>query len=146
MDVSHCPRHLQMLSSRAHATMACKNPFSLSFLKQYVTCRSISPGMVSDIREAAVNNTRLACVAAAHRCHHALRHASDALLKDIGKFVKYFDNTLRENTDAKELERCVSLYTVRFPDVNVSHAFDPMDLECCPLFDTDGARCTNKFF
>lgn len=61
--------------------------------------------MVSDIREAAVNNTRLACVAVAHRCHHALRHSSVALLKDVGKFVHLFDATLRENTDKEDLER-----------------------------------------
>ena len=67
--------------------------------------RDISPGMVSDIREAAVNNTRLACVAAAHRCHHALRHSSVALLKDVGKFVALFDTTLRKNTDNEELSR-----------------------------------------
>ena len=61
--------------------------------------------MVSDIREAAVNNTRLACVAAAHRCHHALRHSSVALLKDVGKFVRLFDDTLKENTDQQDLVR-----------------------------------------
>ena len=61
--------------------------------------------MVSDIREAAVNNTRLACVAAAHRCHHALRHCSTPLMHDMAAFVRLFDQTLRELTPEEELAR-----------------------------------------
>lgn len=61
---------------------------------------------MNDIREAAVNNVRLGCVAAAHRCHQALRHCSQALMRDMGNFVQLFDATLRENVLATELERC----------------------------------------
>ena len=70
-----------------------------------VDCSNIEPGRVSDIREAAVNNTRLACVAAAHRCHSALRHCSSPLLNDIATFVRLFDATLREHTPEEELAR-----------------------------------------
>ena len=77
--------------------------------------------MVSDIREAAVNNTRLACVAAAHRCHHALRHSSTALLRDIGSFVKIFDQTLRQNTDADVLRRSAAWLAG-----NIAHQFCDM--------------------
>lgn len=79
--------------------------FPIYLFEKRLSCSHIEPGKINDMREAAVNNTRLACVAAAHRCHTALRYCSAALMRDISSFVRLFDQTLRENTPPEELLR-----------------------------------------
>ncbi len=56
-------------------------------------CRDSSPGTLSDLRSASVNNisvnnTCLASVAVLHKIHTFIRHCSSPLFHDIGLFVE----------------------------------------------------------
>ena len=59
-------------------------------------CRDGSPGTLSDLRSASVNNTRLASVVVLHQIHTFVRHCSSPLFHDIGLFVEQLQQALSE--------------------------------------------------
>jgi hypothetical protein len=54
----------------------------------YSTYLGLSPGYLTDLRSAAVNNENFARAAVKHGIQKYLRHGSGALLNQITKFVK----------------------------------------------------------
>lgn len=50
-----------------------------------------TPGLLTSLRTASVNNERFARVAVKHRLHCYLRHGSGRLLHQIEEFVKSFE-------------------------------------------------------
>lgn len=59
-------------------------------------CRDSSPGTLSDLRSASVNNTRLASVAVLHKMHTFIRHCSSPLFHDIGLFVEQLQQAVAD--------------------------------------------------
>ena len=59
-------------------------------------CRDSSPGTLSDLRSASVNNTRLASVAVLHKIHTFIRHCSSPLFHDIGLFVEQLQQAVTD--------------------------------------------------
>ncbi len=59
-------------------------------------CRDSSPGTLSDLRSASVNNTRLASVAVLHKIHTFIRHCSSPLFHDIGLFVEQLQQAVAD--------------------------------------------------
>ena len=59
-------------------------------------CRDGSPGTLSDLRSASVNNTRLASVAVLHQIHTFVRHCSSPLFHDIGVFVEQLQQAVSD--------------------------------------------------
>ena len=58
--------------------------------------RDGSPGTLSDLRSASVNNTRLASVAVLHQIHTFIRHCSSPLFHDIGLFVEQLQQAVSD--------------------------------------------------
>ena len=67
-------------------------------------CRDSSPGTLSDLRSASVNNTRLASVAVLHKIHTFIRHCSSPLFHDIGLFVEQLQQAVADQ-EKKIIER-----------------------------------------
>ena len=67
-------------------------------------CRDGSPGTLSDLRSASVNNTRLASVAVLHQIHTFVRHCSSPLFHDIGAFVEQLQQAVSDQ-EKKILEQ-----------------------------------------
>ena len=66
--------------------------------------RDGSPGTLSDLRSASVNNTRLASVAVLHQIHTFVRHCSSPLFHDIGLFVEQLQQAVSDQ-EKKILEQ-----------------------------------------
>jgi len=62
----------------------------------FAWCRDSSPGTLSDLRSASVNNTRLASVAVLHKIHTFIRHCSSSLFHDIGLFVEQLQQAVAD--------------------------------------------------
>ncbi|KAL0046074.1 hypothetical protein WJX82_001682 [Trebouxia sp. C0006] len=62
----------------------------------FTTYRDSSPGTLSDLRSASVNNTRLASVAVLHKIHTFIRHCSSPLFHDIGLFVEQLQQAVAD--------------------------------------------------
>lgn len=56
----------------------------------YSTYEESSPGILSDLRQVAVNNENFAQATVKHNIHNYLRHNSDELQIQIEKFVEEF--------------------------------------------------------
>lgn len=73
-------------------------------------CRDSTPGTLSDLRSASVNNTRLASIAVLSRIHTYVRHCSSPLFHDIGAFVEQLQQAVSDQEkkiieQQKELRR-----------------------------------------
>lgn len=73
-------------------------------------CRDSTPGTLSDLRSASVNNTRLASIAVLGKVHTYVRHCSSPLFHDIGAFVEQLQQAVSDQEkkiieQQKELRR-----------------------------------------
>ncbi len=59
-------------------------------------CSDSSPGTLSDLRSASVNNTRLASVAVLYKIHTFIWHCSSPLFHDIGLFVEQLQQAVAD--------------------------------------------------
>jgi endoribonuclease Dicer len=53
--------------------------------------KGLTPGLLTKLRSASVNNERYARVAVKHKLHIYLRHGSGLLFNQIGEFVRALD-------------------------------------------------------
>ena len=75
---------------------------------EWLLCRDGSPGTLSDLRSASVNNTRLASVAVLHQIHTFIRHCSTPLFHDISLFVEQLQQAVSDQ-EKKIIEQQVAL-------------------------------------
>ena len=86
-----------------------------------LVCRDGSPGTLSDLRSASVNNTRLASVAVLHRIHTFIRHCSTPLFHDISLFVEQLQQAVSDQ-EKKIIEQQKSLRQQQQPKLAAARA------------------------
>ncbi|KAK9823040.1 hypothetical protein WJX81_002311 [Elliptochloris bilobata] len=74
----------------------------LLITRHYALAWNLPPGKLHDLRSACLNNGRLAAIAAAHGLQRYLRHASQPLFAEIGRFVAFTRRAIRRAAEGHE--------------------------------------------
>lgn len=67
-------------------------------------CKDFSPGKITDIRSAIVNNTTLSCLCIKNKLHQFIQHESEILGETINKFEKYQIENNHKITDNVQIQ------------------------------------------
>lgn len=78
-------------------------------------CKDFSPGKITDIRSAIVNNTTLSCLCVKNKLHQFIVHESASLGETIKKFEKYQIENNHKLTDNVQIQEADIADSVNIP-------------------------------
>lgn len=78
-------------------------------------CKDFSPGKITDIRSAIVNNTTLSCLCVKNKLHKFIVHESASLGETIKRFEKYQIENNHKLTDNIQIQEADIADTVNIP-------------------------------